>query len=60
MANISEIARLAGVSTATISRVINRHPYVSESTRKKVIEIMEQLDYVPNGNAISLKRALPV
>lgn len=56
MANISEIARLAGVSTATISRVINRHPYVSESTRKKVIEIMEQLDYVPNGNAISLKK----
>ncbi|WP_440108772.1 LacI family DNA-binding transcriptional regulator [Paenibacillus sp. QZ-Y1] len=56
MANISEIARLAGVSTATISRVINRHPHVSESTRKKVIEIMEQLDYVPNGNAISLKK----
>ncbi len=28
MANIQEIARLAGVSTATVSRVINNHPYV--------------------------------
>ncbi|MEC0128458.1 LacI family DNA-binding transcriptional regulator [Paenibacillus pabuli] len=56
MANIQEIARLAGVSTATISRVINGHPHVSESTRKKVIELIEQLDYVPNGNAISLKK----
>ncbi|PRA07842.1 MULTISPECIES: LacI family DNA-binding transcriptional regulator [unclassified Paenibacillus] len=56
MANIQEIARLAGVSTATISRVINGHPHVSESTRKKVIELIEQLDYVPNGNAITLKK----
>lgn len=55
MANIQEIARLAGVSTATVSRVINRHPYVSDLTREKVLNIIEQLDYVPNSNAKSLK-----
>ncbi|WP_420540297.1 LacI family DNA-binding transcriptional regulator [Paenibacillus polymyxa] len=56
MANIQEIADLAGVSIATVSRVINKHPYVRESTRQKVLRIMEELDYVPNANAISLKK----
>lgn len=56
VANIQEIARLAGVSTATVSRVINKHGYVSDLTRQKVLEIIEELDYVPNANAISLKK----
>lgn len=58
MANIQEIARLAGVSTATVSRVINRHPYVSDITRERVLKIIEQLDYVPNSNAKSLKKGM--
>ncbi|GJM72561.1 hypothetical protein HMSSN036_47770 [Paenibacillus macerans] len=58
MANIQEIARLAGVSTATVSRVINRHPYVSDLTRERVLKIIEQLDYVPNSNAKSLKKGM--
>lgn len=56
MANIQQIARLADVSTATVSRVINGHPHVSDSTRQRVLGIMAQLDYVPNANAISLKK----
>lgn len=56
MANIKEIARLAGVSTATVSRVINQHPYVSDLTRERVLSIARQLDYVPNSNAKSLKK----
>ncbi|MEE4569867.1 LacI family DNA-binding transcriptional regulator [Paenibacillus polymyxa] len=56
MANIQEIARLAGVSTATVSRVINQHPYVSDLTRERVLKIIGQLDYVPNYNATSLKK----
>ncbi|KGP77717.1 MULTISPECIES: LacI family DNA-binding transcriptional regulator [Paenibacillus] len=56
MANIQEIARLAGVSTATVSRVINNKKYVNDTTRSKILEIMKQLDYVPNANAISLKK----
>ncbi|MHA6528733.1 LacI family DNA-binding transcriptional regulator [Paenibacillus sp. BAC0078] len=56
MANIQEIARLAGVSTTTVSRVLNGHPYVSGSIRARVLEIISQLDYVPNANARSLKK----
>lgn len=58
MANIQQIAKLAGVSTATVSRVINEHPYVSDATREKVLHIMSKLDYVPNANAISLKKGI--
>ncbi len=53
MANIHEIAKLAGVSSATVSRVINNHPYVSEPTRQRVQEVIDRLDYVPNLNAVS-------
>lgn len=57
VANIQEIAKLAGVSSATVSRVINKRDYVSEETRKRVQTIIDQLDYVPNLNAVSLKKA---
>jgi len=58
MTNIREIARLAGVSTATVSRVINDHPYVNEEKRQKVLEIIRRLDYVPNSSATSLKKGM--
>ncbi|MET3208326.1 UNVERIFIED_CONTAM: DNA-binding LacI/PurR family transcriptional regulator [Paenibacillus sp. PvR008] len=58
MANIHEIAKLAGVSSAAVSRVINNHPYVSEPTRQRVQEVIDRLDYVPNLNAISLKTGM--
>ncbi|ASR46196.1 LacI family transcriptional regulator [Paenibacillus kribbensis] len=58
MANIHEIAKLAGVSSATVSRVINNHPYVSEPTRQRVQEVIDRLDYVPNLNAVSLKKGM--
>ncbi|WP_239256629.1 LacI family DNA-binding transcriptional regulator [Listeria ilorinensis] len=56
MANIQEIAKLAGVSSATVSRVINSSDYVSTETRAKVQAVIDQLDYVPNLNAVSLKK----
>lgn len=49
--NIQDVARLAGVSTATVSRVINNRGYVSDLTKRKVLGIIEELDYVPNDNA---------
>ena len=55
MANIKDIARLAGVSASTVSRVINQSGYVNEKTRITIEKIMKQLDYVPNRNAVSLK-----
>lgn len=54
MATIYEVSELAGVSLATVSRVMNESGRVSEKTRKKVISAMEQLDYRPNSIAQSL------
>ncbi|NEN83801.1 LacI family DNA-binding transcriptional regulator [Paenibacillus elgii] len=54
MANIKEIARMAGVSVTTVSRVLNRHPYVSEDKRAAVMEAVRKLDYVQNLNAVHL------
>ncbi|MDO3408898.1 LacI family DNA-binding transcriptional regulator [Saccharibacillus sp. CPCC 101409] len=53
--NIRKIAELAGVSVSTVSRVLNRHPHVSESARSRVLQIIEETDYSPNLNAVQLK-----
>lgn len=51
---IRELAQMAGVSTATISRVLNNHPNVNEDTREKVLKLIEEKNYVPNFIAQSL------
>lgn len=52
--NLNDIAQLSGVSRSTVSRVINNHPNVSERTRKRVLEIIEQYSYQPNAVARAL------
>lgn len=54
MAGIEEVARLAGVSTATVSRTLSGSANVSPATRAKVVAAAEQLDYVVSSNASSL------
>ena len=54
MATIKDVAKLAGVSVATVSRVINQSPKASESSRLAVTSAMEQLQYHPNANARAL------
>lgn len=51
---IYDVAREAGVSMATVSRVVNGNPNVKPSTRKKVSEVIERLDYRPNAVARGL------
>lgn len=53
-ATIYDVAREAGVSMATVSRVVNGNPNVKPSTRKKVLEAIEQLGYRPNAVARGL------
>jgi LacI family transcriptional regulator len=53
---IKEVASAAGVSTQTVSRVINERPDVSPETRKRVQEIIDQLGYQPSALARSLIR----
>lgn len=52
--NIKSIAKLAGVSTTTVSRVLNDSPYVSDKTRKRILQIIEENDYIPNSVARNL------
>ena len=46
--NIYDVSERAGVSIATVSRVLNGNPNVSERTRKKVLAVMDELGYTPN------------
>lgn len=53
-ASSADVARQAGVSTATVSHVINETRYVSDETRQKVLDAIEALNYRPNAVARSL------
>jgi Bacterial regulatory proteins, lacI family. len=44
----SKLAKLAGVSRTTVARVINNQGYVSEETRKKILELIKLTSYKPN------------
>ncbi|MFZ7946955.1 LacI family DNA-binding transcriptional regulator [Neobacillus sp. 19] len=54
MTNIRELAKIAGVSVSTVSRVLNNHPYVSEEKRNAVLAAIKESNYQPNINAIHL------
>ncbi|GIN21660.1 catabolite control protein A [Siminovitchia fordii] len=51
---IYDVAREANVSMATVSRVVNGNPNVKPATRKKVLEVIERLEYRPNAVARGL------
>lgn len=54
MSTIKDVANLAGVSVATVSRVLNKNGYVHEDTLKKVERAIEKLNYKPSTVARSL------
>ncbi|WP_152658006.1 LacI family DNA-binding transcriptional regulator [Oceanobacillus sp. CFH 90083] len=56
MANIHDIAKVAGVSVSTVSRVLNNYKYVSNEKREAVLKVMEEMKYTPNKSAIDLIR----
>jgi LacI family transcriptional regulator len=51
---INDVARLSGVSKKTVSRVINRSPLLNDETRKRVLDVIRDLGYVPNPQARAL------
>src|SRR5579883_719725 len=53
-AHTTNIARLAGVSTATVSRVLNQKPDVDPATRERILRIMEEQGFVPSITASGL------
>lgn len=54
MPTLQDVAQRAGVSTATVSKVLSNTPYVSKQTRLKVMQAVAELDYVPNLAARAL------
>ncbi|WP_127498775.1 LacI family DNA-binding transcriptional regulator [Paenibacillus glycanilyticus] len=54
MVTIKDIAKAAGVSPSTVSRVVSNHPRISKETSAKVKKIMEEMGYHPNVMAKSL------
>lgn len=56
--SIYDVAKAAGVSVVTVSRVINHSPTVRESNRLRVQKAIEELDYKPNAAARSLARGM--
>lgn len=53
---IGDIAKLAGVSKATVSRVLNNHPYVRPELRERIQSVIDQMNYVPLSVAKDLRR----
>lgn len=58
MATISDVAKLSGLSKATVSRVINNHPYITKEKRELVFQAMKELGYQPNPSARRLRGQL--
>lgn len=55
--NIKDIAAIARVGVSTVSRVLNNHPDVNDETRKRVLEIIKENNYIPNNSARVLKQS---
>jgi len=55
MSTISDVAKRAGVSTMTVSRVVNNSGYISQETRERVERAIAELGYVPNALARYLR-----
>ncbi|ACV58586.1 substrate-binding domain-containing protein [Alicyclobacillus acidocaldarius] len=53
MTTMADVAKRAGVSIMTVSRVVNNSGYVKPSTRQKVLAAMQELNYVPKGQQSS-------
>jgi LacI family transcriptional regulator len=56
MTTLYDVARTAGVSTATVSRVVHGQSGVRSATRQRVLDVIEELGYVPDGAAQSMAR----
>ncbi len=54
---IKDIAKYAGVSVSTVSRVLNNHPDVSKSARDKVLAVVQEYNYIPNTSARELGKS---
>jgi len=52
---LKDIAARAGVAVSTVSRVINKEKFISNKTKNKVIDVLKELNYIPEWSARSLR-----
>ena len=52
---IKDIAKICGVGVSTVSRALNNHPDINPETKQRIMEIVEEYDFVPNNSARNLK-----
>ena len=59
MVDMKEVAKLAGVSVATVSKALNNYREVSDETKARILHIVNELGYIPNSSAraLSTKRS---
>jgi len=55
--NIKDVAKKAGVAVSTVSRVLNDHSDVKKETKEHVLNVIKELNYIPNNSARNLKRS---
>lgn len=58
--NIKTIAKMAGVSVSTVSKIINNYSDVSDETKARVLEIMRETGYTPSNSAKTLATKNPI
>ena len=56
MATLKDVAKEAGLTVTTVSRIINNRGYISDKSREKVEQAMQKLNYQPNEVARSLSK----
>ncbi|WP_318508750.1 LacI family DNA-binding transcriptional regulator [Bacillus sp. T3] len=56
MTNIKDLAKLAGVSVSTVSRVLNNYPYINQEKRNAVLKAIKDTNYYKNINAVNLSK----
>ncbi len=54
---IRDIAKLCGVGVSTVSRAMNDHPDINPETKAKIMQVIEEHNYIPNNSARNLKRS---
>ena len=52
---IKDIAKMCGCGVSTVSRALNNHPDINEETRKKIMAVVKEYNFVPNNSARNLK-----
>ena len=52
---IKDIARICGCGVSTVSRALNNHPDINETTRNKIMQVVKEYNFVPNNSARNLK-----